>query len=450
MAVNPNRIKELNKDVYVKGKVVYWMSRDQRVKDNWALIHAADLANQYQVPLTVIFVLPNFEQVPTLRRYWFLIEGLKFVERGLKKHGVSFEVFVGESASGMLSRYIQENNVGQVVADFCPLQKQRIEQLRLSKNQSIPMCVVDAHNIVPCWVASDKEEYSAYTFRKKITPLIETYLEPFPALPKLEQINNAPELVDWGKIYELLEYDSSVKKVKGIKPGSLNAEKRFREFLKKEIEKYDKHRNKPNKYKTSRLSPYINFGQISAQYMAGKILKKVPEGKDKDAFLEQLIVRRELSDNYCFYNTNYDNAQGFRGWVKDTYETHKDDEREYVYTPKQFEKAQTHDSLWNAAQNELVRTGVMHGYMRMYWAKKILEWCEFPETAMKIAVYLNDKYALDGHSPNGYVGCAWAIGGVHDRPWKERPVIGKIRYMNYKGCKRKFNVEQYISAVEQL
>ena len=166
--------------------------------------------------------------------------------------------------------------------------------------------------------------------------------------------------------------------------------------------------------------------------------------ENKKAFLEELIVRRELSDNFCYFNQNYDSFKGFPDWAKRTLNEHKKDKREFIHSKVQFENAATHEDLWNAAQRELVKTGKLHGYMRMYWAKKILEWSKSPEEALKIAVYLNDKYELDGRDTNGYAGCAWAIGGVHDRAWGERPVFGKIRYMNRKGAARKFDVESYI------
>ncbi len=162
------------------------------------------------------------------------------------------------------------------------------------------------------------------------------------------------------------------------------------------------------------------------------------------AFLEELIVRRELSDNFCYYNPDYDTTKGFHNWAKQSHSEHCNDERDFTYSLAQFEQAKTHDNLWNAAQKEMVKTGKMHGYMRMYWAKKILEWTKSPEQAMEFSIYLNDKYSLDGRDPNGYAGIAWSIGGVHDRAWGTRPVFGKIRYMNYNGCKRKFDVEGYI------
>ena len=200
----------------------------------------------------------------------------------------------------------------------------------------------------------------------------------------------------------------------------------------------------------SNLSPYIHFGHLSAQRVAIEVTKAVAPQEDKSAFLEELIVRRELSDNFCLYNPDYDNVNGFHQWASSTLNNHKDDEREFIYALNEFENALTHDPLWNAAQLEMVKTGKMHGYMRMYWAKKILEWTKSPEQAMEFAIYLNDKYSLDGRDPNGYTGIAWSIGGVHDRAWSERPIFGKIRYMNYNGCKRKFDVNSYISAVSKI
>jgi deoxyribodipyrimidine photo-lyase len=162
------------------------------------------------------------------------------------------------------------------------------------------------------------------------------------------------------------------------------------------------------------------------------------------AYLEELIIRRELSDNFCWYNEYYDTVESFPEWAKKSYYRFRHDKREYIYTLKQFEHAKTHDELWNAAQMEMIITGKMHGYMRMYWAKKILEWTATPTDAMNIAIYLNDTYELDGRDPNGYAGIAWSIGGVHDRAWFERPIFGQVRYMARSGCEKKFNVKAYI------
>jgi deoxyribodipyrimidine photo-lyase len=243
--------------------------------------------------------------------------------------------------------------------------------------------------------------------------------------------------------------NTSVHAVNWIKAGNSAAHKMLKHFLNHKLERYHESKNDPNLDGQSNLSPYLHFGQISAQRVALEIQNSTVNSASKDAFLEELIVRRELSDNFCFYNNNYDTVDGFPTWAQKTIEEHVKGKRQYTYSLEQFEGAETHDELWNAAQMEIVKTGKMHGYMRMYWAKKILEWTKSPGDALRIAIYLNDRYELDGRDPNGYVGCAWSIGGVHDRAWPSRPVFGKIRSMSYQGCKSKFDVESYIEKMHR-
>jgi len=210
-------------------------------------------------------------------------------------------------------------------------------------------------------------------------------------------------------------------------------------------------RNKPTSPRAvSRLSPYLNHGQLAPRRAAWEAaqLRGIVEDEAVDSYLEELIVRRELSDNYCLFNPNYDSLAGASEWAQESLALHASDVREYVYDYKTLERAKTHDELWNAAQKELYHLGRMHGFMRMYWAKKILEWTPSPEVALETAIKLNDAYALDGLDPNGYVGCMWSIAGVHDQGWKERAVFGKVRYMNYAGCKRKFQIADYIQRIE--
>lgn len=223
-------------------------------------------------------------------------------------------------------------------------------------------------------------------------------------------------------------------------------------FLTARLKNYSMDRNNPLKPKAlSGLSPYLHFGQIAAQRCALEARKvRTLSPQAVDTFSEELIVRRELADNFCFYQPHYDSLQGAWEWARRTLMDHASDKREHTYTMQQLEKAQTADPLWNASQLEMVHYGKMHGFMRMYWAKKILEWTSGPTEALAIAITLNDKYEIDGRDPNGYVGCMWSICGVHDQGWRERPVFGKIRYMNYAGCKRKFDVDGYIAYVKRL
>eukprot|EP00210_Caulerpa_lentillifera_P007623 g7280.t2 len=201
----------------------------------------------------------------------------------------------------------------------------------------------------------------------------------------------------------------------------------------------------------SGLSPYLHFGFLAPQRAALEAQKHEHQFKDSvNQFLEELIIRRELSDNFCHYELQYDSFEAAASWAKQTLQQHANDHRPFLYTKEEFENAATHEDLWNACQKELVHGGKLHGYMRMYWAKKILEWSASPEEALAISIYLNDKYSLDGCDPNGYIGCQWSITGIHDHGFKERPILGKIRPMTYNGCKRKFDVKAYIARVDEI
>merc|ERR1712048_10230 len=237
----------------------------------------------------------------------------------------------------------------------------------------------------------------------------------------------------------------------GCKPGTDAGLSMLHHFIYKKLKIFDKDRNNPCMDALSNLSPFYHFGQVSTARAAMEVQKC--KGKYKEAvegYLEELIVRRELSDNFCFFNEKYDQLEGATAWAQTTLNAHANDEREYVYALNEFEEYRTRDDLWNAAQKQLVVEGKMHGFLRMYWAKKILEWTQSPKEALKFAIYLNDRYSIDGRDPNGYVGCMWSICGIHDQGWKERPVFGKIRYMNYNGCKRKFDVAMFVTRMAQL
>jgi deoxyribodipyrimidine photo-lyase len=428
------------------GPIVLWMSRDQRMNDNWALLFAQELAREQKTPLAVIFCLvPQFLNA-TIRQYGFMIKGLQEVEENLRKMNIPFLLLTGLPEIE-IPKFINKYRIGTLVADFSPLRINRGWKEAVIRNIDIPFYEVDAHNIVPCWTASSKQEYTAHTLRLKLNNLLPDFLKPFPAIKKhpydwKENISRT----DWAGCLETLKIDRTIQEVKWIEPGEKAAYRAMQKFIRNTLALYDKQRNDPARDGQSNLSPYIHFGQISAQ----RIALEAFEATTMDIFLEELIIRRELADNFCFYNTNYDNIQGFPAWARKTLDEHRNDRKEYLYTTEQFENALTHDDLWNAAQMEMVKKGKMHGYMRMYWAKKILEWTESPEQAMEIAIYLNDRYELDGRDPNGYTGIAWSIGGVHDRAWNNRTVFGKIRYMSYNGCKAKFDIKRYIQKVQSL
>ena len=442
--MNNKRVKQQKDAEYGSGPVIYWMQRDQRVNDNWALIFAFEKAKELNQPLVVAFSLvPKFLDA-TIRQYGFMLKGLEEVEKSLEKLNIPFFLSLGNPGNEIV-KLSKKLNASVIVSDFNPLKISRLWKKEAINKINIPFFTVDAHNIVPVWEASSKQEYGAYTIRPKIKNLLDEFLDEFPALNKQSNHDFTVEKVNWNLARNSLKVNFKVKEVDWLIPGEFGAMETLEKFFAKKLKDYNEKRNDPNEDALSNLSPYLHFGQISAQRIS--LEAKKLEGSFQESissFLEELIIRRELSDNYCFYNNNYDSFEGFPEWAKKTLNEHRSDSREYLYTLNQFENAETHDKLWNAAQMQMVNYGKMHGYMRMYWAKKILEWTETPEQAFEFALYLNDKYELDGRDPNGYVGVAWSVGGVHDRAWTERPVFGKIRFMNYNGCKRKFNVNNYI------
>lgn len=448
--VRKERIRVLKEGYKTLGPVAYWMSRDQRISDNWALLYAQELAVKTGEALAVVFYLvPEFLNA-TVRHYGFMLDGLREIERDLAALNIPFFLTTGSPDLEILG-FLNQHHIKALVTDFDPLKLKRQWKKDIAKQLAIPFYEVDAHNIIPCWLTSPKLEYGAYTIRPKIRRLIPEFLEEYPKPQKHPIIWKLKcDRIDWGKIKENLSTDSKIRKLRWVEPGEKAARAALDQFITDGLGVYDMARNDPNKAGQSDLSPYLHFGHIAAQRVALEVVKGKVVGKSRDAFLEELIIRRELSDNFCFYNDHYDSFEGFPAWAQKTLDQHRKDTRPYIYAFEDLEGAKTHDDLWNAAQMEMVKRGKMHGYMRMYWAKKILEWTRSPEEAMNIAILLNDRYELDGRDPNGYAGIAWSIGGVHDRAWNERNVFGKIRYMSYNGCRSKFNIDSYIKLVDTL
>eukprot|EP00213_Chloropicon_mariensis_P000313 CAMPEP_0197480958 /NCGR_PEP_ID=MMETSP1309-20131121/44295_1 /TAXON_ID=464262 /ORGANISM="Genus nov. species nov., Strain RCC998" /LENGTH=476 /DNA_ID=CAMNT_0043023065 /DNA_START=197 /DNA_END=1628 /DNA_ORIENTATION=+ len=394
------------------GPVAYLCDRDQRVQDNWALVHAMELGS----PVVVVFSFTSAMLSMGERHSCFILKGLKELEGSLSKLNIPFYLLQGEPDE-QVPKLVKQLNAKALVTDMSPLREGRRWREALAEAVDVPFHEVDAHNIVPIWVTSEKQEYAARTIRSKVHRNIPTYMREIPKVEKQEfdfaQLEGfqSPEPVDWELLMEMAREKGppEVSEVTWCKPGEKaalaalkGAEDSF--LTKKRMNKYDELRNNPTiPGALSNLSPYLHLGQISAQRCAVEAImfkKQNPSSsKSVDNFLEELVVRRELSDNFCFYNDLYDSVSGAASWAQMTLQHHKDDKREYLYTREQLERGQTHDDLWNAAQKELVAFGKMHGFMRMYWAKKILEWTESPEKALEDAIYLNDKYSLDGGTP---------------------------------------------------
>ncbi|AIU41370.1 dna photolyase [Sucra jujuba nucleopolyhedrovirus] len=437
-----------------RGGVVYWMSRDSRVQDNWALIHAQELANELSQPLYVVFCLTAGFLNATKRQFAFLLDGLKEVQKDCRRLNIEFVLLDG-SGDLVLTPWVEAHNISAVVCDFNPLRNvlDWVNSVQGQLPDNVYFAQVDAHNVVPCWIASFKQEYTARTFRSKINRVLDQYLKPFPPVleHKFSATNKNNAVINWEQLLDTRIADKHVSPVEWARAGYCEALLVLADFVKKNLLCYSDKRNDPTVQAQSNLSPWYHFGQISVQRVilflrsnSDFLPVSLQCKKNVEMYIEECLVRRELADNFCYYNKHYDCIEGAPAWAQQTLHAHASDRRDFCYTREQWDQALTHDPLWNAAQRQLKREGKMHGFMRMYWAKKILEWSASPAEALQHAIFFNDYYSLDGRDSNGYVGCMWSICGVHDQGWKERKVFGKIRYMNYDGCTRKFNVNLYV------
>jgi deoxyribodipyrimidine photo-lyase len=443
-AIQNERIKPLNNVTARNGQyVVYWMQSSQRTEFNHSLEYAIQKANEMSQPLIVLFCLIGDFPEANTRHYNFMLEGLKEVQLSLNNRKILMVIQTDITPSGITAI---ARKASLVVVDRGYLRIQQEWRHITSLNIECPLIQVESDVIVPVEEASAKEEFSAATFRPKIKRLVSKYLKPL----KEYDLNisssgmdfSSISLGDTGRIISDLKIDTRVTPVNTFKGGITQAKLNLTDFLENHLNRYSVDRNDPNLNATSNLSPYLHFGQISPLYIALKALETGEEACE--SFLEELIVRRELAINYSFFNPFYDSYAGLPAWAQKTLDIHRKDRRDVIYKLADFESANTHDKYWNAAQREMMDTGKMHGYMRMYWGKKILEWTEKPEEAFKIALYLNNKYEIDGRDPNGFTGVSWCF-GKHDRPWAERSIFGNIRYMNDNGLKRKFDADKYAS-----
>lgn len=442
------------------GPVVYVMSRDQRVSDNHALLAAQQYAIEQQAPLIVLFCA-KVVKGRSYEQYQFMYEGLISVAQKLQAYSIPFIVRRGTTLS-VIATIVQELSPRGIFFDFSPLGGAAQLYATVTKTYpTIPCFVVDTHNIIPVWVISNKREFAAHTLRRKVTRQLADWLNApaqIVAHPFKSPTDVHTENLSMHKRWIATIPRSGV--VFTQQPGEEAARGVLKQFLSHKMMQYADEKNDPTKDGLSGLSSYLHFGMLSSLRVALDVIASLEQPplllrearladttKDtpQDVFLEELIVRKELADNFCYYSEEYQSLTAAWPWAQQSLEKHAHDEREYIYTLQKFRNSETHDLLWNAAQNELRTTGKMHGYMRMYWAKKILEWSTSAEEALDIAIQLNDFYSLDGGDPNGYVGILWSIAGVHDRPWFDRPVYGAIRYMTASGLKKKFDTTAYVA-----
>ena len=434
--------------------VVYWMQRAQRGVDNHAVDLAVKVANLLGLPLVVYFAgISNFPHA-NLRHYAFLNQGLPDIEADLAMRNIAFVMRRAPHESH--EQLLSDVRAAFLIGDENPMREPERWRKQLASRISIPYWTVDTDVVVPSNLM-EKAQYGAYTIRPRLYRLLPEYLHPYENL-HAENAWNMPRGFNADSVREDIThgwkgFDRSVGPVDAWKGGTHAALRRL-QFFTGRLEDYDAQRDHPEIDGTSCMSPYLHFGHVGPITIALAVdaaAKATPRLRAaRDSYFNELIVWRELAINFVRFTPEYDSPECAEGWAKTTIAEHSRDEREHLYTLRQLEDAQTHDDLWNAGQIQMVRYGWMHNHVRMYWAKKILEWTPDVATAMKYAIYLNDKYFLDGRDPNGYAGIAWAILGKFDRAWGERPIFGKVRYTSGASTGKKFNSKRYIEQMGLL
>ncbi|MGL4977113.1 MAG: deoxyribodipyrimidine photo-lyase [Cetobacterium sp.] len=436
------RINILKKNENINGKyILYWMQESQRTKYNFGLQKAIEISNDKKLPLYVVFnYIENYPEA-SKRHFEFMLQGLKDVKENLNKKGIKFILLSGDVEKNIIKIC---KSAECIIWDKSYLKLQREQRKNILDKITVNAIEVESNVVVPVEVVSKKEEYSAKTLRDKYKKVKENFLVQF---SDLEYLNSNLKIEEIEKMDLSQKYipENKEKLDGGFLGGEIESKKILDYFLKENIREYSK--KGPDKDRSSKLSLYLHFGQISPLEILLKVQKLENFSDEKESFLEELTIRRELAINFVYYNTNYDKWEGITyNWAYETLKNHTIDSREYLYSLEEFENYKTHDLYWNACQKEMIKTGYMDGYMRMYWCKKILEWSETPEKAYEITIYLNNKYFYDGRDPNSYAGVAWCF-GKHDRAWQERKIFGKVRYMNSAGLERKFDMEKYVEKI---
>ena len=447
--VEPERIRTLNDAPVRSGRyVMYWMQSSHRTTDNPALRYAIERADRATLPLVVYFGLDQSYPEANLRHFRFMVEGLTDVDRSLESLGIRFILRTESPQEGACAL---ARDAALVVVDRGYTRPQQAMYRFAAEHCRCPLVQVEGNVVVPVETASQKAEYSAATLRRRIDRLLDRFLHPVETgSPRrssltLDLPTLAGETTD--AILSRLEIDRTVPASRVFRGGSGEADRRFSEFIAQRLDDFAENRNDPGGMGSSEMSPYLHFGQVSPVTLA--LLAQEHGGRGTPAFLEELIVRRELAVNFVRFHDQYDSFASLPAWAQKTLLLHQGDQREYVYSAADLERAATHDPYWNAAQQEMVKTGKMQGYMRMYWGKKILEWSPTPQEAWALALSLNNKYEIDGRDPNGYAGIAWCF-GKHDRPWGEREIFGMVRTMTAQGLERKFAMDRYVAKIGKI
>lgn len=452
MRIN-ERVLQLNdKSVNPNARyVLYWMQMYKRLDNNHSLIYAIRRANELKLPLVVYEGLKYYYPWASDRIHTFILEGVEEKRKAFEALGIRYVFYLQQDASSPKNTVAAlARDAALIVTDDFPCFIIPEHNRRIAERAEIPVFAVDSNGVVPM-SKFDKEEYAAYTIRPKIKKLLDRFLKPLPfesiEIPSVGLEIDCPEtLVTADNIRDLVatcDIDHTVPASEHYRGGTIEGRERLRKFVDEILPDYDTARSKPDRDGSSRLSAYLHFGYLSPLEIALAVRDADAPQESIDAYLEELIVRRELSYNMTLFNDKYDSLEALPAWVHKTMRAHAGDERQYVYSLEQLENGETQDELWNAAQREMVVTGEMHNYVRMLWGKNVIAWSPSYEVAFETLVHLNNKYCLDGRNPNSYCGILWCF-GKHDRPWMERPVFGQIRYMTSGSTGKKFDSKKYI------
>jgi deoxyribodipyrimidine photo-lyase len=447
-----DRIQRLNQRPIEKRRyVLYWMQQAQRADWNQALEYAVEQANLLRQPVAVVFGLTESYPDANLRHFTFMLQGLLETRQGLEERGIGLAVIKGSPEAVALDA---AREASLVVCDRGFLRHQKRWRAELAHRSEVCVVQVETDTVVPVETSSHKAEIGARTLRPKLRSHLESGLRrPHARLPKCDSLDILDKGVELGNleaVLSTLKTDHAVTPVAAFLGGTTEARRRLEDFVSGKLTGYAELRSRPELDHVSRLSPYLHFGQISALEVASRVMDDEQGSEDdRRAFLEELVVRRELGHNFVHFTPDYDAYASLPSWARSSLEQHAGDPRPHLYSSEQMEAAETHDPYWNAAMVEMKLTGYMHNYMRMYWGKKILEWSKNPETAYYTVLQLNNRYFLDGRDPASYANVGW-IFGLHDRPWSERPIFGKVRYMSASGLERKTDIGGYVARIRDL
>jgi deoxyribodipyrimidine photo-lyase len=451
-AVQPERVKLLGDRPPRHGKyVLYWMQQSQRAELNHALEYAIGQANDGGQPALVAFGLMDDYPDANARHYRFMLEGLQETQRRLHERGVRMVVQLGSPDDVALGL---SDGASVIVCDRGYLRHQKTWRRRVAKEAPCQVVQVESDVVVPVQIASDHAEYAARTIRPKLHRLWDKFLVPLRHEPvRKDSLGirvESESLADLDGLLAKLDVDLGVPPIgRWFRGGTHEAKRILRSFLRTRYDDYARNRNQPQTDNVSHMSKYLHFGHISPVEVALAVRRAKGRTENEEAYLEELLVRRELACNFVHFTPEYDRFQCLPRWAKESLREHRSDRRDPQYSPAELESASTHDACWNAAMKEMIHTGYMHNYMRMYWGKKILQWSSSPQRAFRTALELNNRYFVDGRDPSSYANVAW-IFGLHDRAFSERPIFGKVRFMSADGLRRKCDVEGYVDKVERL